>query len=115
MYSDISNVYSKYAGNVLHSAKIQTEELSDFLSFHHNETKSFHEFWKQKEDLLVTVERLKQKLDAKKESLWINRHKKDFSKWDLKIEDAKTISKWVEDEDESKKRMLAAETSEYKD
>jgi hypothetical protein len=98
LYTHTSTIMNDYANSVMEQAKEISTKMNDMLIFHHNETKSFHEIWKSKEDLRLMVERVETRLEAKKESLWINRYKGNFTRWELHNDDLDTLQDWIDNE-----------------
>ena len=89
-----------------------TKHLESLLRFHHKESNSFKELSWHKEEHEAEFWKMLNDLKSKKDRLWNSWDKLngDYTSWNLKEEDIDTMSQWIDNEVEAKRRMLTFES-----
>jgi len=111
LYDDIRCITTAYEESVIKQADVVEKKLNLDINFHLLEANSFKEFHKHREDVYWDFYKLGKDLQNKKDKLWEDREKKETHvKWHLHQEDISSFDKLVQNEYESKAKMLPKES-----
>lgn len=110
LYNGIRDLTQLYSENIVDQANCLKSSLQSEFKYRLFYADSFKEIHRLRSDVEYGYKKWQKDLDFKKDKLWTYKDSKDFSKWNLSQEDLKNISKLIEDEQDSKARMLPRET-----